>query len=139
MQCLSVEAKKRIISLHFCGKVLLYIYLSIFLAWLLHAWLLHALPFHMWYIVNYTRRVSSTPWENVHAWTYLQLWSYSWAVPYLIPSKKNYSTVNQLLVLHIIYNDITMKSHKQELIIKKCKAMHKNWFLSLSWLFILTN
>ena len=58
--CLSIEAKRRIVSLHSCGKALLNIYLSMFLAWLLHA-----LLFHTWHTVNYMRHVCSISQENV--------------------------------------------------------------------------
>ena len=36
MPCLSIEAKRRIVSLHSCSKALLNIYISMFLALLLH-------------------------------------------------------------------------------------------------------
>ena len=41
---LSVEAKRRTVLLHSCGKALLNIYLSLLLVWL---WLLHALLFYV--------------------------------------------------------------------------------------------
>ena len=55
MPCLSIEAKRRIVSLYSCDKPLLVLH-----TWLLHAWLLQVL-----HTVNYMKYVYSMPQENV--------------------------------------------------------------------------